>query len=74
MSRGRARAVRDAEEALGDYPVEINLNEAYFEEVHEICQLLVDLGRVESSPDWAEVVDPSYLRAIAPERVRNFPY
>lgn len=64
----------DANEALGDYPLDINLNGAFLKELQEICDLKVKLGHMEKSPDWSKIVDPSYLRAVAPDRVRDFPY
>ena len=67
-------SLEDARDALADYPIDINLSGAFMKELKSICDLEVQLGGADKMPDWSKIVDPTFLRDVAPERVRSFPY
>jgi ABC-type nitrate/sulfonate/bicarbonate transport system substrate-binding protein len=64
----------DAELALNDYVERIYLSGSFVKEVTFIAEVMRHQGKMKSSPDWKKVIDPTYLRAVAPERVEDFPY
>lgn len=66
-------SIQDARDALGDYPVDINLSGDFLKEFESICALEAEHGDGDAK-DWNDVVDPKFLRIVAPERLRNFPY
>ena len=67
-------SIEDARNALGDYPIDINLSGTFLKELKSICDLEGKLGAADKMPDWNKIVDPTFLRAVAPDRLRDFPY
>jgi ABC-type nitrate/sulfonate/bicarbonate transport system substrate-binding protein len=63
----------DAKLTLGDYPPDISLTGDFIKELSAIAALKSADGSLKSSPDWIKKVDASFLRAVAPEKVKNVP-
>jgi ABC-type nitrate/sulfonate/bicarbonate transport system substrate-binding protein len=61
----------DARAALGDYPIHLNLDGEFVKELKDVCALKARLGNVEEG-DVTKAIDPSFLRAVAPDRVEDF--
>ena len=49
--------VQDARDALGDYPVDINLSGSFLTEFESICALEAEHSGPESVKDWTKIVD-----------------
>jgi len=63
----------EASAAAGDYPPTVNLSAQFVKEIGTIADTFSKQGRLKSTPDWSKVVNASYLRAVAPNRVSNMP-
>ena len=64
----------DAKAALSDYTQNVYLSGDFLKELDKISQVDIQQGVIKSEPDWKKIVDPSVLRAVAPEKVIDFPY
>jgi len=74
LSRHLRMSPEDARAALPDWPMEVNLSDDFLKEIASIAAWKNKNGGLKSSPDWNKVVDPRFLRAVAPTKVVNFPY
>ena len=63
----------DAKLTLGDYPPDISLTGDFIKELNAIATIKIADGSLKSSPDWNRIVDASFLRAVAPGKVKNVP-
>ena len=63
--------VEDARAALGDYPIHLNLDGQFAQELKAVCSLKAKLGNTEDV-DVTKAIDPSFLSAVAPDRVKDF--
>ncbi len=63
--------IEDARAALGDYPIHLNLDGQFTQELKSVCSLKAKLGNTEDV-DVTKAIDPSFLNAVAPDRVKDF--
>jgi ABC-type nitrate/sulfonate/bicarbonate transport system substrate-binding protein len=62
----------DGREALPDWPMDVNLTGDFAKEFASVAQWKSKHGGLKSSPDWKAIIDPTYLRAVAPSKVVGF--
>jgi ABC-type nitrate/sulfonate/bicarbonate transport system substrate-binding protein len=63
--------IEDSRAALGDYPIHLNLDAQFVEELKAVCALKAELGHMEDV-DISAAIDPSFLQEVAPDRVTGF--
>jgi ABC-type nitrate/sulfonate/bicarbonate transport system substrate-binding protein len=61
----------EANVALGDYPPGINLTGAFVKEIGSIADVFLKQGKLKAVPDWSRVINPTFLRDVAPDRVKT---
>lgn len=65
---------KEAREAIGDYEHMVVLDAQVIPTLQEVAAWLQGAGKIKESPNWQRVIDPGYLRAVAPEAVRGIPW
>jgi NitT/TauT family transport system substrate-binding protein len=64
----------DAKASLGDYNLRIWMDKDYFDTLQEVSEFKKKLGHIKAIPNWRNIVNPTFLRAVDASKVKNFPY
>jgi ABC-type nitrate/sulfonate/bicarbonate transport system substrate-binding protein len=64
--------IEEARVALGDYPIHLTLDGQFVKELKDVCALKAKLANEPETVDITNAIDPSFLRDVAPERVKDF--
>jgi sulfonate transport system substrate-binding protein len=59
----------EARASFDDYDIGVWLDDKVVETLRDVSLYLASDGRIEKEPDWSGIVDPSYLSAVASDRV-----
>jgi sulfonate transport system substrate-binding protein len=59
----------EARASFGDYEIGVWLDDKMVETLKDVTAYLQETGRFEEAPDWDNIIDPSFLEEVAPDRV-----
>lgn len=72
LSRRMRMPVEDAKPAITDWPMHFTMDGSLVKEFKAVAEWKSKNGGLKTSPDWSKVIEPKFLRAVAPGRVKNF--
>jgi ABC-type nitrate/sulfonate/bicarbonate transport system substrate-binding protein len=61
----------EARASFDDYDIGVWLDDKVVDTLNNVSTYLIDNNRIEKAPDWKALVDPSFLRDVAPDRVAD---
>lgn len=65
---------QSAKESMGDYSLTLTLDRQAASTAKGVAEWLKANQRIEKLPDWENAFDTSYLQAVDPKAVRDFPW
>ncbi len=61
----------EARASFSDYDIGVWLDDKMVDTLNNVTSYLKDNGKIEQAPDWKTLVDPSFLKEVAPDRVAD---